>query len=177
LSAALPKGESQSLRLGDDYLPHITLTQQFVRTEDLEAALDRAHTVLIGRAPLHLAISGGGKGRSAVWMTIEPTPALVDLHAALMHALHPFEQPEAVAAAFVDGDARAGDINWVANYRRESSFAAFTPHVTLGQAADPPAVEPLTFVATTIAACQLGRFCSCRRVLRRWSLGTGTENR
>ena len=172
LSAALPKGESQGLCLGDDYLPHITLTQQFVRTEDLEAALGHAHAVLIGREALHVAVSGGGRGRSSVWMTIEPTPSLLDLHAALMDALLPFELPQASSAAFIDSEARAQDITWVANYRRESSFGAFAPHVTLGHAANPPAVEPLTFTATTVAACHLGKFCSCRRVLRRWSLGS-----
>jgi len=41
LSAALPKGESQSLRLGDDYLPHITLTQIVpVEVEILETGVN-----------------------------------------------------------------------------------------------------------------------------------------
>ena len=39
LSAALPAGESQGLRLGGDCLPHITLTQQFVLSESLDALL------------------------------------------------------------------------------------------------------------------------------------------
>jgi len=28
----------------------------------------------------------------------------------------------------------------------------------------------VTFDATTIAVCQLGRYCTCRRVLRQWEL-------
>jgi len=35
LSAALPASESKGLRLDARHLPHITLTQQFVRAEDV----------------------------------------------------------------------------------------------------------------------------------------------
>ena len=172
LSAALPGAESQGLRLDADHLPHVTLTQQFVRREDLEAALDRVAMALAGRPPLQLVVSGGGRSRSSVWMTIESTPALVGLHAHLMEVLQRFEQSDGTAAAFAGGDARPGDVLWVGGYRLESSFARFTPHITLGHAAAPPAVERIAFVATTIGACHLGRFCTCRRVLRRWTLGT-----
>ena len=103
-------------------------------------------------------------------MAIEPTPALSELHRNLMDVLAPFERPGGTEAAFVDGDARARDVAWVTDYGRASAGAAFRPHITLGHAATLPPVEPLTFTATTIAACHLGRFCTCRRVLRRWDL-------
>jgi len=174
LSASLPEADSQGLRLGSDCFPHVTLTQQFVPAATLEAALDRVDAVLAGITPLRLTVSGGGKSNSAVWMTIEPSPALIDLHRRLMDALQAFEQPDGTADGFVDAVARPEDIAWVASYRRESSFARFAPHITLGHALEPPAVEPLTFEATRIAACQLGRFCTCRRVLRSWPLRSGT---
>jgi hypothetical protein len=80
------------------------------------------------------------------------------------------ERPGGTPAAFVDGDARVRDLLWVSSYRLKSSFGAFTPHITLGHGAQPPHIEPFEFEATTVAACQLGRFCSCQRVLRSWSL-------
>ena len=169
LSAALPLSESFGLRLSDDVMPHITLTQQFVGTERLGAALDRIGAMLEDVAALPLTITGPG-GSSAVWMSIEATPALMDLHRGLMATLAPFEQPRATAAAFFGGSARLGDIAWVSGFRRSSSDAAFRPHITLGHASTLPDVERMTFQATTIAACHLGRFCTCRRVLRRWEL-------
>jgi len=169
LSAALPRAEFQGLRLGPEMLPHITLTQQFVEAANLDRALDAVSTVLQACRPVTLSITGGGKGRSSVWMTIE-APPLVDLHTRLMQALGPFERSEGSAAAFHQGDARPGDVAWVAGYRRDSSFTAYTPHITLGHASVPPTVPPATFDATTIAACHLGRFCSCRRILRTWNL-------
>ena len=103
-------------------------------------------------------------------MSIAQTLDLVELHRALMDALSHFERPDGTSAAFADGDARPGDVAWVAGFRRSSSYAAFRPHITLGHSSTLPQVEPLAFEASTIAACQLGRFCTCRRVLRRWEL-------
>jgi 2'-5' RNA ligase len=176
LSASLPAEQSKGLLLGGDRLPHITLTQQFVRAEDLDVAFHRVATLLAEQRVLRLRVTGAGRGGSSVWMAIERTAALVELHRRLMEALSSFEQPDGTAAAFVDGVARTGDIEWVAGFRRTSSFDEFTPHITLGHAASLPHVEPVAFDAGTIAACQLGEFCTCRRVLRRWELQSNTDS-
>jgi 2'-5' RNA ligase len=170
LSASLPDAGSQGLRLDDGHPPHITLTQQFIRIADQPAVLGAVAGVLRHRPPPALRITGGGRGTGAVWLSIERTPALFDLHTALMSALEPFEQSGGGADAFVD-DARADDVRWVAGFRTGSSFDAFAPHVTLGHAAAPPRIEPIGFEAPTVVACHLGRFCTCRRVLARWRLG------
>jgi 2'-5' RNA ligase len=169
LSAALPEAESRGLRLGGDVMPHITLTQQFVPAESLDAALDRIGATLAGVPALPLTVTGPGRS-SAVWMSIESTPALMDLHRRLMDTLAPFERADGAADAFFGGIARPGDVTWVSGFRRTSSDAAFTPHITLGHASTLPEIERMTFTATTIAACHLGKFCTCRRVLRQWEL-------
>jgi 2'-5' RNA ligase len=170
LSAALPAAESHGLRLDDDHLPHVTLTQGFVREEELDAAFERIDEALRGVSPLTVHVTGGGRGARAVWMTVERSGALVTLHERLMDALRGFERPGGTTGAFVDGDARVGDIAWVTGYRLTSSLSSFNPHVTLGHASRAPDVAPFTFMANTVAACHLGRFCSCRRVLRSWEL-------
>ncbi len=170
LSAALPADQSQGLLLDADVLPHVTLTQQFVRRDDLDAIFARLDEALRGQPPMTLQVTGGGKGASSVWMAVERTAAISRLHARLMDALEGFEQSGGGAAAFVEGDAREGDVAWVAGYRRTASLGAYTPHITLGHAAAPPRLDPFTFEATTVAACHLGRFCTCRRVLRSWEL-------
>jgi 2'-5' RNA ligase len=170
LSAALPEEESQGLRLGPEQRPHITLSQQFVREEEIETVLAHLDAVLAGQPALSLRASGGGKGSHSVWMTIEDSPALRELHERVMEAVRGLERPGGTPAAFVDGDGRVSDVLWVASYRLQSSFGAFSPHITLGHASNPPVVEPIEFVAATVAACHLGRFCACRRVLRTWTL-------
>jgi len=171
LSASLPQADFQGLRLDDEHLPHVTLTQQFVRVADLGRIVDRLTDVFRERRGLTLRVTGGGKTMaSTVWMGIEPSDVLTALHERLMDALKEFEQIGGGRAAFVDGDARAADVVWVAGYRAKSSFLSYAPHITLGHALEPPGIDPFTFEATTIAACHLGRFCTCRRVLQSWTL-------
>ena len=170
LSAALPRPESHGLRLGDDYIPHITLVQQFIRADERELAFEKVEAVLREQSPLALKVTGGGKGANAVWIAIERSPELRALHERLMEALKGVERGNGTVAAFAGGDARVGDVMWVSSYRQKASFDNYTPHITLGHAEQPPEVTPRIFNAATIAACHLGRYCSCRTIFRSWSL-------
>jgi len=170
ISASLPPKESHGFRLDADHFPHVTLTQLFVRADEADAALDRIDETLRGQQPFGIRVTGGGKGHSSVWMAVERTDAIASLHERLLEALRGLERPGGTAAAFFEGDARVGDVAWVTGYRLKSTLSAYNPHVTLGYAANPPAIEPFAFEATTVAACHLGRFCSCRHVLRSWEL-------
>ena len=170
LSAGLGADPAHHLILDESHLPHITLSQEFVRVDELDAVFERIDEALRAQPPLTLQVTGGARGGSSVWMAIEKAPLLAELHERIMHALVGLERPGAGPGAFFDGDARVGDVTWVSGYRLKSSFGAFTPHITLGHADELPVVEPITFIASTIAACHLGRFCSCRAVLRSWDL-------
>ena len=169
ISARLPAGED-GFRLDADHHPHVTLTQQFVRVNELEEALSHVDGVLRDQPKLTLSVTGGGQGSSSVWMAIELSPAIADLHQRLMDALRGLERADGGPGAFFDHDARVRDVLWVAGYRLKSSFGSFTPHITLGHGQEPPWIEPFSFEATTAAVCQLGKFCTCRRVLRQWTL-------
>ena len=170
LSAGLPASESHGLRLDDEHIPHITLSQCFLRAEEFDAAMDNVDEALRGARPLHLTVTGGGKGSGAVWMTVANTPELQALHEAVMGATRGYERPGGTPATFHGGDARIGDVLWVTSCRLKASFQAYTPHITLGHASKPPDVAPLSFTADTVAACHLGRFCTCREIKRVWTL-------
>lgn len=170
LNAALPVEGSQGLQLDDDHRPHVTLTQAYIRAEELHAALDRVNAVLRGMRPLTVEVTGTGHSGGTLSMTIERTPRLVELHEKMMEVLRGYDRPGGTRAAFVDGDGRVADVLWVASYRLKSAFQDFTPHITLGHGHRAPEIEPFTFEAATVAACHLGRFCTCRRVLREWEL-------
>jgi hypothetical protein len=174
LSASLPKTE-QGLRLDEEHLPHVTLTQLFARVNELDEVLSRVDESLRGLAPLPLRASGGGQGTgSTVWIAIEKTPPLVALHERLMESLRGLERPDGGTGAFFGDDARIRDVLWVTGYRLKSSFHHFEPHITLGHgsadAGSAPRVDPFAFNADTVAVCHLGRHCTCRKVLRSWTL-------
>jgi 2'-5' RNA ligase len=174
LSAALPEGESQGLRLDHDHLPHVTLMQLFARVNELDQVFSRVDDTVRGVVPLALRATGGG-GTNTIWIAIDKTPPLVDLHERLMEALRGLERPDGGTSAFFGDEARLRDVLWVTGYRLKSSFHHFEPHITLGHGSAghgsaPPDVEPFTFDANTVAVCHLGRHCTCRRVLRQWTL-------
>jgi len=170
LSAALPASESKGLRLDANHLPHVTLTQQFVRRSELEQVFARIDEVVRERRAIPLMVTGGGRGTASVWMALAVTPELQDLHERLMEELAEFQESFGIPDSFVDGDARTEDLRWVDTYRRASAFASYTPHVTLGHASLAPVVESFEFSAAIVAACHLGRFCTCRHVLAEWRL-------
>ena len=174
-SAALPGGVAERLQLDAQHLPHITLTQHFVNDDELDGACAEIDEVLERQRPLHITVTGGGQSAHTLWMTVERTPELLELHERLMRALRGLERTAGDGHAFFDGGGRVGDGHWVAAFRQNSSFGAFTPHITLGHGEHPPAIEPIEFDATAIAACHLGRFCACRKVLRAWELKTRNE--
>ena len=171
LSAALPQ-HGEGFRLDASHLPHITLIQSFVREEELELAFEHVDEALRGRDGLQITVTGGDKGGNSVSMAIERTPDLDEVHEALMHAMVGVERPGGTPAAFFEGDARIADVLWVTGYRLKNSFGSFAPHITLGHAPEAPSIEPFAFTADTIAACHLGRFCTCRRILRSWNLAS-----
>ena len=170
LSAALPPDDSERFVLDAEHRPHVTLTQAFIRAEEVDAAFDRVDEVLRGQRPLTLRVTGSGKSGHSVTMAIDRSDELMALHEAVMEALRGYERPGGTPAAFVDGDARVADVLWVTGYRLKSSFGSFTPHITLGHGETAADVEPFSFGANTVAACHLGRFCTCRAVLRVWEL-------
>ena len=170
ISASLPHEEFRGLRLDQSHLPHITLAQLFAREDELDRVHEQVNAVVANRAAMTLRVTGGARGGNTVWMGIESSQSLVDLHQRLMDALRDLEHVDGGEAAFFDHDARVEDVAWVAGYRLKSSFQSFTPHITLGHAAEPPKIEPFDFEASTIAVCHLGRFCTCRHTFRQWTL-------
>lgn len=175
ISRGLAGDRPDALRLDGRHLAHITLAQQFVeraRLDELFAELDR---ILRHEPAVPLRASGAAADRGTIVLAIEPAPDLQRLHEMVMDVTEPFESPEGGAAAFrADGETiRARDVDWVRNYREHSAYQHYNPHVTLGHGARTPAFAPVEFHADRVAACELGRFCTCRAVLREWRLGAG----
>ena len=157
------------------YLPHLTLVQQFVRRHDLEAIAGAVDEVVAHQAPLALTTTHISCARVSSTLGVELTGELATLHHRLMECLDPFwaeaDRDDAADAFWTDGHGpRSADIEWVATFRQQSALQRFDPHITIGAGALAARVAPTSFVATQLAMCQLGRFCTCRRVLQAWTL-------
>lgn len=171
-NTALLAERPAGFRIDDAHLPHVTLAQQFIRRVELPVLIERMQPILRGTPPLLLRVAGVGSSGTATQFTIEPTPDLQKLHETVMDALQPFEEADGGAEAFYsDGEpARENDVAWVSQFRSHSSYARFSPHITLGIGRLPEFREPFEFTADRAALCHLGRFCTCRVVRQEWAL-------
>lgn len=161
-------------RFDDTHLPHVTLAQLFVAEVQLPAVVHETAAALRGATPLRLAPTGLSRGRTASTVRLEPTGALISLHARLMDRLQQFEcDEEGDATAFLSTGglpARDADVDWVLRFRADAAYDRFDPHVTVGVGAlHEPGPLPAADGAR-VALCQLGRFCTCRRILAEWTL-------
>ena len=157
------------------HLPHVTLVQQFAKRDELDAIAGVVDDVIQHETPLALATTHLSRVQVSTTLGVELTPELATLHRRLMEDLAPFgdevDRNDAHDAFVTNGNGpRPTDIEWVAMFRERSALQRFDPHITIGAGALATSVPPTPFVATQLAMCQLGRFCTCRRVLQAWTL-------
>ena len=172
VNATLWEHGRMGFRFDETNLPHITLVQQFVRRTNLSDVFAVVDSVLEAFSPLTLTVSHVETRGETAQFVIAPHPELQQLHERLMEALAPFDEGDGPAEAFADGDEppRPRDLEWVRNYRACASGAHYFPHITLGKGRVTEPIAPFSFTADRIAVCQLGRFCTCRVILREWRL-------
>ena len=160
-------------RFDDSHLPHVTLAQLFITADQLPDVVHETAAALRGVAPLRLAPAGLSRGRTASTVRLEPNEQINGLHTTLMDRLQRFESGGGDGTAFhsAGGEpARDADMDWVRQFRTHAAHDRFDPHVTIGVGAlQEPGPLPAAD-ATRVALCQLGRFCTCRRILAEWRL-------
>lgn len=170
-AALLPPRDG--FRFDATHLPHVTLAQQFIPAAQLPEFVLGAEAALHGCAPLRLLPAGLSHGRTASTVRLEPTDALIRLHTRLMDRLRRFESAPGDATAFLSAGGlppRDADVEWVRQFRTHAAYERFDPHVTVGigtlrEPGPLPAAD-----GARVALCQLGRFCTCRRILAEWTL-------
>ena len=99
-------------------------------------------------------------------LAIAPTPPLLALHREVCDALAGLRtaptKPEQFAdAAAVEENSR----RYVEQFLAEHAYERFDPHITVGfgRLQRQPTVG--SFIADRVAICQLGPYCTCRKVL------------
>ena len=171
LNARFPDAGNNGFRFTVTHHPHLTLGQHFIDPTRLDEVCATVETALSKHIPLALQVTGARSGRTAQVLTVTPTPALQALHEHLLDALEPFEVFGTVESFQSDDPPpRTADVAWVTQFRHDSSYARFDPHITVGIGSVPVTTMPFEFTGHEIAVFRLGRFCTCRDQLKRWTL-------
>jgi len=172
--AAPPEG----FRFDKRHLPHISLVQQFSPTTELKAIQQTIEHIVWDHPPLDLTLASVKANETTSSLTVTPSSALDTLHRRLMDQLAAFDIGVGDEGAFSQTDSkqtssvRPRDITWVSQFRTDAAYDAFVPHITLGVGALETTAPKVTFTASVIALCLLGRFCTCQEVLAFWELST-----
>lgn len=163
---------NQGFRFDESHRPHITLGQHFVSKAKFPEIRTRIDELVSEHEPIEIHVTGAQDGRTAQILSIKRVAPLQRLHEAAMDAMAPYELSTSEPDSFQsDGvPPRSADILWVATFRNRSSYGRYAPHITIGIGTQPFTIEPFQFTAHEIAMYQLGRFCTCRNQLARWSL-------
>ena len=112
-------------------------------------------------------------------LKIEKSEALQQLHESIMRALDPYLESEATLdMLYSPPKVDEISLSWIRKYREKWSFEKFYPHITLGIGRTNQQDVVISFVASELALCHLGNYCTCRKILYSSSLGKaqGTIN-
>ena len=182
-NARLLRSFPEGFPLDKTHHPHITLLQQFVRTDDLEKIYAAANAVLTKAKPIawtlkafkYYYIPSPPIGLAGI--VVEPTEDLHRLQDELIAAVTPFTVKTGTAAACYsdDGgrDIQPFLISYVENFVRDAAGKRFNPHVTIGVGTEKYLNEMLaepfpsfTFSPAGASVYQLGSFGTARKELK-----------
>jgi 2'-5' RNA ligase len=160
-------------------IPHITVAMGAVRREKLrevETAVGRiarhcTPMTLTIDAIEHTSVSTGE--RVSAFHVLRPE--IIQLfHKTVMNAVSRYAVPEAAPEMFADETVSASSVDCLRRFRERSSFARYSPHITLGFGEIEPFLPgldfPLRFEVTRVAICHLGNHCTCREILAEFEL-------
>lgn len=183
LRTSFPKG----FTLDATHHPHISMLQQFVRTDDLDKVYAAAKTVLAKEKPAtwtlkafkYYYIPSPPVGLAGI--VVEPTEDLHRLQGELIAAVKPYIVKAGTPAAFFSDeggrDIQGPLVSYVEHFVTDAAGKRFNPHVTIGVATeaylDKMLAEPFasfTFSPAGASVYQLGSFGTARKELRALAL-------
>mgnify|MGYP001181192900 CR=1 FL=1 len=164
-TALLPPPEG--FRFNPTHLPHISLIQQFTPESCLDDFIRETTTQLSDVPPLDIRTTGLTHGRTTSALGVSLTGALMETHTRLMDRLQHLDAGTGNKSAFfIDQEPpRQDDVTWVTHFRTRAAYEQFDPHITLGVGKMQGVIPPIHTIATHLAICHLGRFCTCRHIL------------
>ena len=186
-NARLLKSFPKGFALDATHHPHVTMVQQFVRTDDLDKVFAAASAILNKEKPTawtlkafkYYYIPSPPLGLAGI--VVEPTEDLHRLQDELITAVEPYTVKTGTPAAFFSEeggrDIQSSLIDYVANFTTMAAGKRFNPHVTIGVATEAylnkMLAEPFasfTFSPAGASVYQLGSFGTARRELKALTL-------
>jgi 2'-5' RNA ligase len=186
-NARLRKSFPKGFALDETHHPHISLLQQFVRTDHLDKVFAAANAVMAKEMPTAWMLKAfkyyyiPAPPFGVAGIVVEPNEDLHRLQDELIAAIEPYTVKTGTPAAFFSDeggrDIQNELIDYVANFVTDAAGRRFNPHVTIGVGTEEylnkMLAEPFasfTFSAAGASVYQLGTFGTARKELRALTL-------
>jgi 2'-5' RNA ligase len=170
-----------------DSLPHISLAMGCIKENNVERIDKTLSDITEGFSPIPMIISGiqieGIPTKEKVsCLKIENSHAIQLLHETIMKRMSQYLTFDvSLDMIFLSPNEIFEEctLNWIRNFKKESSFEKFSPHITLGigelKGENIDTTFPMEFTATQLALCNLGNYCTCRKVISTYNLGKNND--
>lgn len=155
----------------ENCLPHISLAMGCFDQSDLPAATGILKDIARQNPLPELQVTGievstNSAGQKVSVFEVEKIDELQSLHIEVMQAFAPYLDRNVTRDMLYDqAQVAESTLLWIKNYRENSSFENFFPHITIGYGEMAGADFGIKFTAGHIALCHLGNHCTCRKVL------------
>jgi 2'-5' RNA ligase len=186
-NARLLKAFPRGFALDETHNPHISILQQFVRTDDLDKVFAAANAVVAKEKPTAWTLNAfkyyyiPSPPIGLAGIVVEPTEDLHRLQDELIAAVAPYTVKTGTPAAFFSDeggrDIQEFLISYVANFVTDAAGKRFNPHVTIGVGTEAylnmMLAEPFasfTFSPAGASVYQLGSFGTARKELKALTL-------
>jgi len=168
----IKKNEDKIILHKEKCLPHISLCMGCIyedKIPEVKNVLDQISTEF---APFSLQAIDL---RTEVIPTAEKVSVLViknqhklqKLHETIMQKLWNYLSYDVeISMLFNPSEVEEVTLHWIKNYANHyNDPSLFLPHITIGFGETTQFQMPINFTASQIALCQLGNYCTCRKVI------------
>ena len=155
----------------ENCLPHISLAMGCVGERDISAVEKVLKPVAEKSSLPELRVvavrtTTNSVGEKVSVFEVEKTKELQLLHERVMDELGAYLSYNVTRdMLYRSGEIGESTLLWIKNYREKSSFANFSPHITIGYGEIENLSFPIKFTASKLALCHLGNHCTCRKIL------------
>ena len=153
----------------ENCLPHISLCMGVLEEENLPKIEEIINEISKQFSKLFLTIDKISSKH--VCFEIKNNETLQKLHEEIMTKLSSYLSYDATTdMCFFPPPVIEKTLTWINNYRN-TSFEKFYPHITLGISKVKDKELNIEFIASKLAVCHLGNYCTCRKVIISSDLG------
>jgi 2'-5' RNA ligase len=155
----------------ENCLPHISLAMGCLEEREIPD-IEKTLRMIAGKYhPGQLKVLGinnamNSLGEKVSAFEVKKTERLQSLHEEVIRGMTPYFSYDVTAEMVLSPlPVCESTLLWIKNYPDKSTFGNFFPHITVGYGQLDEFSFTAEFIASKLALCHLGNYCTCRKVL------------